>query len=163
MLRPLLLVLAVTLAGCGPSATTTPGATTPTTTTAAAAAPTKTPEQIAAAIATLPAPYSEGNYDAGRRVFGQCRSCHSINADGVSRGAGPSLYGVFGRRAGSSTSYPRFSPALRASTIVWDATNLDHWLENPTALVPHAQMPFRLANPTQRRDVIAYIRAETTE
>ena len=47
---------------------------------AAPVRPTYTAEQNAAAIATLPAPLNQANYDNGRRVFAQCRSCHLVEA-----------------------------------------------------------------------------------
>ena len=40
----------------------------------------------------------------------------------------------------------------------WDETTLDRWLTNPSALVPGTKMFFKLDNPRDRADVIAYLK-----
>ena len=62
--------------------------------------PEMTEEQRAAVLASLPAPYNEGDLENGRRVFARCRSCHTL-AEGGGNLTGPHLWGVFGRPAGS--------------------------------------------------------------
>lgn len=49
------------------------------------------------------------------------------------------------------------SAALKASAIVWDAENLDHWLNNPEPVVPCQCMGYCLGDATLRADVIAYL------
>ena len=88
MRQVLPLLVLVALAACGPAEQSKSGA--PTQTEAPSAA------ETAAAIAALPAPYNQASYDAGRRVFAQCRSCHTIDAGAPNR-VGPNLHGVFGR------------------------------------------------------------------
>jgi len=113
-----------------------------------------------AAIAALPAPYSEANYEAGRRAFAQCRSCHTINAGGANR-VGPNLHGVFGREVGSLEGFT-YSQPLRDADFVWDADHLDRWLANPRTFLPGNRMSFAgFRDETQRRDAIAYLMVES--
>ena len=151
------------LAACG-----NPSAPAPTPETASTAAPAnapqaKTPEQITALVASLPAPYNAGDYENGKRVFAQCRSCHTVEAGAPNR-VGPHLYGVFGRPAGSVTDFKNYSAGLKASGIVWDAAKLDTWVTNPRDVVPVNNMVFPgVRKDTDRRDLIAYLKAETSD
>jgi len=91
---------------------------------------------------------------AGRELFATvCAECHSLDRSKV----GPPLAGVVGRAAGSVVGYP-YSSALAHADLVWTPETLDHWLENPQALVPGALMPYRLPDAIRRRDIIAYLK-----
>jgi cytochrome c len=110
-------------------------------------------------VAGLPAPYNGANYEAGRRVFAQCRSCHVIDAQGAHR-VGPNLHGVFGREVGTAEGFT-YSAALQSADFTWTAEQLDHWLENPQTFLPGNRMAFAgLRDATERRDVIAYVMVE---
>jgi len=165
MLRTWLISAAVVaLVACGQS--NSPSTAAPEAAPAQAAAPAaapaaRTPEEIAAAVAALPAPYNAAEYDAGRRVFAQCRSCHTIEPGGPNR-VGPNLHGVFGRHIGSAPDF-NYSPAVQEADFVWDPDHLDHWLANPREFLPGNRMAFAgVRNETQRRDLIAYLMVETT-
>ena len=91
----------------------------------------------------------------GERLYGQrCGACHSVDQDRV----GPRHRDVVGRAAGSVAGF-RYTPALRASGLVWDAATLDLWLQGPTALVPGTSMGQRLTQAADRRDVIAFLKS----
>ena len=47
-----------------------------------------------------PLPAAAQDEDAGKRVFNQCRACHTIN-EGGRAAVGPNLHGIVGRKAGS--------------------------------------------------------------
>lgn len=49
---------------------------------------------------------------------------------------GPSLSGVWNRKAGSLASFPRYSSALKSSGIVWNDKTLDAWIKDPQHLIP---------------------------
>ena len=87
-------------------------------------------------------------------AFATCASCHSVSPG--RHGAGPSLAGVWGRKAGSAPGYA-YSPALKGSGIVWDEQTLDRWLQGPMQLVPGTRMVIGLPNPEARQAVIAYL------
>lgn len=146
-------VLAVALAACGPSEQ---GARQQ-----AASPQPEAPniEELQHEIAELPAPYNEASYDAGRRVFAQCRSCHVVAEDAPHR-VGPNLHEVFGREVGTAEGF-NYSNALQEADFVWDADHLDHWLANPQTFLPGNRMAFAgVRNETQRRDLIAYLMVE---
>lgn len=126
----------------------------------AAAPPAPSEAQDQAAVAALPAPYNTANYEAGRTVFAQCRSCHTI-ANGGANMVGPNLHGVVGRPAASLANF-NYSPPVRGAHFTWDAEHLDRWISNPQAMLPGTRMGFAgVRDATQRRDVIAYIMVES--
>jgi cytochrome c len=122
--------------------------------------PAPSSEEIQARIAALPPPYDAANYEAGRRVFAQCRSCHTLDDGGGNR-VGPNLHGVFGRRAGAVEGFT-YSQSLQRAAFVWDAEQLDDWLQNPQSFLPGNRMAFAgVRDETQRRDLIGYLMVET--
>lgn len=119
-------------------------------------------EEMQTRIAALAAPYNAASYEAGRRVFAQCRSCHTIDAGAPNR-VGPNLHGVFGREIGSLEGFT-YSQPVQDANFVWDADHLDHWLANPQTFLPGNRMAFAgVRNEEQRRDLIAYLMVETGE
>jgi cytochrome c len=100
--------------------------------------------------------------DAGEKVAGKCRSCHSFDPSGVRGPAGPNLYNVVGGPAAHMEGFP-YSEAMqkrRASGATWTFEDLDKFITNPRAFVPYTAMGFAgLASPTDRANVIAYLRS----
>lgn len=153
MRRLLLSALIVTLAACGPSQPAEQAPATP-------PAPQVSNEEMQTRVAALAAPYSEASYEAGRRVFAQCRSCHTIDAAGGNR-VGPNLHGVFGREIGTAEGFT-YSQPVQAADFTWDADHLDHWLSNPQTFLPGNRMAFAgVHDDTQRRDLIAFLMVES--
>lgn len=99
--------------------------------------------------------------DVGAQVFGTCRACHTLQA-GAKSGLGPNLNGLFGRKAGSLAGY-NYSPALKASGIVWNAQSLDQFLAAPSTRVPGTRMVIKVTDPAKRAALIAYLRTETSK
>ncbi|MGE0045576.1 MAG: cytochrome c family protein [Hyphomonadaceae bacterium] len=127
---------------------------------APAAAAALTPQEIANALVALPEPYNTGDYEAGRRVFAQCRSCHTITADNANR-IGPHLHGLWGRASGHVEDF-RYSDAMRNAALTWDGPTLDRYLTNPRETVPGTTMVFPgVRDETQRRNLIAYLAVES--
>jgi cytochrome c len=119
-------------------------------------------EEQQAKVAALAAPYNEASWDAGRRVFAQCRSCHVIQA-GAPHRVGPNLHAVFGREVGTADGFT-YSQAVQEADFIWDADHLDHWLQNPQTFLPGNRMAFAgVRDETQRRDLIAYLMVEAAE
>lgn len=113
-----------------------------------------------AAAASLPAPYNTADLDHGKALYAQCRSCHSLAADGKDM-IGPNLHGVWGRKAGGKDGY-KYSEAMKAATFTWDAEQMDGWLTSPKAHLPGTKMMYvGLADPKDRIDLIAYLKTET--
>jgi cytochrome c len=103
---------------------------------------------------------AEGNPTRGQRVFGACVACHSLEAD--KNMTGPSLSGLWARKAGGLPSFTRYSDALKSSGVVWDSKTLDEWITDPQHLIPGNQMTFPgLKSSQQRADLLAYLQEAT--
>lgn len=98
-----------------------------------------------------------------RQFMRKCSICHSLE-NGPSRKAGPTLHGVFGRRAGALPDY-RYSPILDGSAIVWDDTTIDALFDQgPDHYIPGSKMPMQvIAQPQDRADLIAFLRTATNK
>jgi cytochrome c len=100
----------------------------------------------------------------GERQFARkCSVCHTLQADGKRR-AGPTLFGVFGRRAGGLTGYP-YSDALKNSDIVWNAATINRLFEEgPDKVAPGTKMPIqRMKNAQDRRDLVSFLQSATQQ
>lgn len=106
-----------------------------------------------------------GDATKGAAIFQQCGACHSPK-QGVNQ-VGPSLFGVVGRPAGSIAGYS-YSQAMQEAAkkgLVWTPDNIVNYLLNPHKFLdtfagdPGApnKMPFMLADPQQREDVVSYL------
>jgi cytochrome c len=118
---------------------------------------------LTAGVASMLAAASDGaragDAAAGRKLFNRtCRVCHQVDVDAGSDSA-PNLAGVLGRAAGADAGFG-YSPAFDAAAsrgVRWDAATLDAFLAAPAAVIPGGEMPMAVADPTQRRDLIAYL------
>ena len=100
---------------------------------------------------------AEGNPARGQRDFGECAACHSLRPD--ENMTGPSLAGVWERKAGSLQSFSRYSPALKSANIVWDDKTLDEWIADPQHVVPGNQMTFPgVKDASRRADLLAFLK-----
>lgn len=90
----------------------------------------------------------------GRAAFEKrCTGCHSLDKIKV----GPPLRGVYSRPAGKD---PRFaySDAMKNTAVTWDESALDRWLTDTEGVIPGNDMTFRLDDPGERSDIIAYLK-----
>jgi cytochrome c len=98
-----------------------------------------------------------GDPEAGGQVFRTCAACHTLEP-GVHR-TGPSLAGVFGRKAGTAEGFHRYSEALRSANLVWREDTLNGFLADPQAFLPGNRMTFPgITDAQARADVIAYLK-----
>jgi cytochrome c len=126
-----------------------------------AAPPALTDAQKKALLADLPAAYQGADLDNGQAKFAICKTCHNVTQGGGSM-TGPDLYGVFGRKAGTSPGFA-YSDGLKALGITWDAETLDKWIANPHAMVPGTKMTYiGMANAKDRTDLVAYLKTVTS-
>lgn len=103
---------------------------------------------------------SQGEVDlaaAQKQFVTSCGVCHAIEPGAPAR-QGPSLSGMFGRKAGTISGF-NYSPALATSDFVWDEATLDRWIENAPAMRPGVTMAYRQADPAKRRLIIAYLKS----
>ncbi|MEM7667851.1 MAG: c-type cytochrome [Pseudomonadota bacterium] len=98
----------------------------------------------------------------GERQFTRkCAVCHDLSP-GASRRAGPTLHGLFGRRAGSLPGY-RYSDALVNSEIVWGPATINLLFDlGPDHYTPGSKMPMqRIARLEDRQDLIDFLKQRT--
>jgi cytochrome c len=106
------------------------------------------------------AAFSEGNATRGQRLFGACAACHSLRPD--QNMTGPSLAGLWNRKAGSLASFSRYSPALQSANIAWNDKTLEDWVTDPQHLAPGNEMTFAgIKDAQQRADLLAFLKQAT--
>ena len=94
----------------------------------------------------------------GAKLFkNQCATCHTLAASEPQR-QGPTLAGIFGRKAGSIADF-HYSAGFAKADWSWDAAHLDSWLTNPQAMIPGAIMPYKQAKPEIRAAIIGFLKA----
>lgn len=104
-----------------------------------------------ATVAVAQAPLA-GDVSRGKSLFDKrCTTCH-VNSD-----MGPKYRGLIGRKAGTVAGFD-YSKALQGAGIVWSEELIDSWLTNPDKLVPGNLMGFRVREPQERADIIAYLK-----
>jgi cytochrome c len=102
---------------------------------------------------------ADGDAARGEKRFEECATCHTTE-QGVNN-VGPSLHGVFGRKAGEIADF-RYSPALKGSGITWTLQTLDTFIADPQQRVPGNRMPFAgMPDAGDRADLIAYLQKAT--
>ena len=88
--------------------------------------------------------------------FGVCAACHTTDG---SSGVGPSLKGVYGRKAGSLAGFT-YSRAMRNSSVLWDEKSLDTFIAEPQKAIPGNTMPFAgVSDAKQRAEIVDYLKA----
>ena len=96
--------------------------------------------------------------DRGAMLFRNCQACHDFDPNDRSK-AGPTFWHLIDRRAGSVAGYP-YSPALRASGLVWNEATIDRlFAEGPQAVAPGSKMPLqRMPSAQDRALLIQYLK-----
>jgi len=117
---------------------------------AAQTAQTKKAEETSVSSSNVP-----GEANRGETIYiAKCGACHSVDQNRI----GPKHRDVYGRTAGGVEDYD-YSSALRDSGIIWNTAALDEWLAGPTKMAPGTRMGLALSDEQDRRDVIAYLKA----
>lgn len=110
-------------------------------------------------ISAIQASAQEGDATAGAVVFKKCATCHVVETD--TNKVGPSLKGVFGRKAGTHPDF-RYSPAMQAvgeGGLVWDDAALRDYLHDPRKKVKGTKMTFPgLKDDADITNLIAYMK-----
>jgi len=107
---------------------------------------------------SLPEVYSV-DVNKGRDYFiGHCIGCHAFTCNKE----GPSLGGLFGRKAGSAEGYEAYySDELKNYGVVWDENTLDVWFTDPGRIVVSVMAQTgKIDDAVQRQEVIAFLKTE---
>jgi cytochrome c len=124
----------------------------------------------AALVAAVPAGATAADEGAGKRVFNQCRACHKLEPGG--KAIGPSLHGLFGRKAGAVAdfAYSKDMAAAGANGLVWTEAAFLDYIADPkgylgrvlgTAQVSTKMVFAGLKTDKDRRDLLAFLKEAT--
>jgi cytochrome c len=106
------------------------------------------------------APAATATANAAPASWNQCAICHKAEA-GAANGLGPNLHGIIGRKAGAVEGFT-YSPAMKASGIVWDDASLDAYIQKPQAKVPGTRMSYAgQADKAKRDEIIAWLKTKS--
>ncbi len=96
-----------------------------------------------------------------RQFMRKCSICHALTP-GPSRKAGPTLFGLFGRPAGTVPGY-RYSPVLDSAGIVWNDESIDALFDlGPDHYIPGSKMPMQvISGADDRADLIEFLKEAT--
>ena len=111
-------------------------------------------------LATVALTGSQALADNGEKLFKKCTACHSATAG--KHKMGPSLAGVFGRKAGTAEGYKKYK-GLKGADWIWDTASLDEFLTNPKKFTKkktgkRASMAFKLKKKDDREHIIEYLK-----
>jgi cytochrome c2 len=111
---------------------------------------------VGLALVTAALAQAAGDPKKGEQVFNtQCKACHSLEAG--KNGIGPTLHGLFGRKAGTVPGYS-YSAAMKNSGVVWNDDTLKEYLADPHKFIPGDKMVFAgIKNEAQLDDLLAYL------
>ena len=113
---------------------------------------------LAAAALAASAGSAQAQASIGERLAqGACIQCHTFGK-GEPPGAGPNLYGLVGRSAGSVPGFAystQFLAALKGKT--WDAGLLERWLSDTQSVAPGSGMIYFQDDPQKRAELIKYL------
>jgi cytochrome c len=111
---------------------------------------------IGIAMLTAPMAHAAGSAATGAVVFNRCAICHDNHKNGAIK-LGPNLFGVVGRKAGTSPGFS-YSAAMKSAGFAWTNEKLDAYITSPQTVVPGNKMAFAgISNAGQRADLIAYL------
>jgi cytochrome c len=121
------------------------------------------PREVTSIQSTFPRRFQlSKSDDPGELEFQRkCSVCHTLTPDDKNR-AGPTLYKVFGRKAGTVPGYA-YSPALKNADIVWNEETIAKLFDHgPDVVVPGTKMPIqRLKSVERRDDLIRFLKKAT--
>jgi cytochrome c len=129
-----------------------------------------TPAAIAALLVLAAGPaLAAGDAAKGQQDFKVCNACHTLEA-GKNR-VGPSLHGLFGRKAGTAEgySYSKDMKAAGEKGLVWSEDTVFDYLADPAAFLRKYlnrtsvsnKMVNKFPKADFRHDVIAYLKDAT--
>lgn len=102
---------------------------------------------------------SAADLKKGKKVFNKCKACHTLVEN--KHRIGPSLHGIYGRKAGAVSKY-RFSRAMKKagnSGLVWDDKSLAKYLSKPRSFIKGTKMAFAgIKKPRDMENLLAFLK-----
>lgn len=101
---------------------------------------------------------ASANADAGKKAFGKCAACHSVDKGGPAK-VGPNLYDIVMAPKGHMAGFA-YSDGLKKTGGEWTYESLYNFLKNPKAYAPGTKMAYAGSKSAKERgDLIAYLRS----
>ena len=101
-----------------------------------------------------------GSIDHGKMIFKKCAACHSVSKGGSNK-IGPALWGVIGRKAGSTSDY-KYSKAMSGFGKIWDFEGMNTFLIKPKDYVKGTKMAYvGLKKEKDRASIILYLNEQS--
>ena len=98
----------------------------------------------------------------GKKVFNKCKACHALVEN--KHRIGPSLHGIYGRKAGVVPKY-RFSRAMKKAGndgLVWNDESLAKYLTKPRSFLKGTKMAFAgIKKPGEMENLLAFLKEAT--
>jgi cytochrome c len=114
---------------------------------------------VCAFVAATGATHADGDATRGEKKLEECATCHSLTQG--QGGVGPSLHGLFGRKAAEIADF-RYSAPMKRSGITWTAKAIDEFIADTQKVVAGNRMPYAgLPDAGDRADLIAYLERAT--
>ena len=114
--------------------------------------------------------WAEGDVKRGKKVFNKCKACHKLAAG--KKAVGPSLHGMFGRKAGGAPNF-KFSKDMKAAGekgLVWTDETFLAYMHKPKKYIgsvigkkkAKTRMSFNgLKKEKDRVNLLAYLKQAT--
>jgi cytochrome c len=111
--------------------------------------------------------WADGDVKRGKKVFNKCKACHKLEAG--KKAVGPSLHGMFGRKAGTAPNF-KFSDDLVAAGekgLVWNDETFLAYMAKPKEYIgsfigkkkAKTRMAFNgLKKESDRANLLAYLK-----
>ncbi|MHA1598518.1 MAG: c-type cytochrome [Alphaproteobacteria bacterium] len=100
----------------------------------------------------------KADLNAGKKLYGKCKSCHTVDEGGKNR-VGPNLWNIVGRAKASGDGY-KYSAAMADLGGDWNFANLDGFLAKPKAFVKGTKMSYSgMRKATDRAALIVWLRS----
>lgn len=116
---------------------------------------------LVAALDATALPAAEiGDAENGAVIWGDCAGCHEVGP-GAKNAIGPTLNGIFGRRAASLPDFDYSKSLTRAGRdgVVWTLRTLDAYIANPRTFASGTRMTYPgLDDAKKRADLLAFLR-----
>ena len=94
--------------------------------------------------------------EQGNKLHKVCASCHNVEPGSANK-TGPTLYGVFGRAAGTHAGFA-YSDAMKAYGKAWDYDGLYNFLKAPKGYIKGTAMAYAgMGKSSDRVALVAYL------